>query len=56
MNFEIDVSKLMVFCLVGMAVGLAVAPTIIAAAYGFVGGFGVWLAIAAFVIYMESRD
>lgn len=56
MDFEIDGSKIMMFCLIGMAVGLAVAPTITAAAYGFVGGFGVWFAIAAFVIYMESRD
>jgi len=56
MNFEIDVSKIMMFCLLGMAVGLAVAPTITAAAYGFAGGFGVWFVIAAVVIYLESRD
>lgn len=55
MDFEIDVSKIMMFCLIGMAVGLAVAPTITAAAYGFVGGFGVWLVIAAVVIYHESQ-
>lgn len=56
MDSEPDVSKAILYCLVGMAVGLAVAPTVTAAAYGFLGGFGVWLLLVAFIIYVTGRD
>ena len=56
MDVELDTSKAILYCLVGMAVGLVVAPTVTAAAYGFLGGFGVWFVLATIVIYLAGRD